>query len=310
MKTILMLGGLLFSFPLMAAVDFSPTAASVVIEKGPNHRLWETPRSFTNDLGEEISITNQFRELATGMHYWDGTNWIESQEQIEVFPGGAAALKGQHKVIFSPNCNSTGAIDLLTSDGSRLQSHVLGISYFDPGTGNSALIADLQDSTGQLVSQNQVVWSNAFNGLNADIRASWMRSGFEQDIILHESPYPPSSYGLNDSVSYLQILTEFDEAPVPANTVETSGYSIDEPLGFGNMQMVRGKAFLQSNTGQSFDFKKRWQIIQGRKFLIESVPYQAIVATLDTLPRMAATTPQQLLAKRSSNRVLPLAKIK
>src|SRR6266853_2667824 len=92
-----------------------------IAERGPNHRLW------TNSAG------GTYTELANGLHYLDQNgNWVESSEEIQIVNGYGVAQQGQHQVVISPNVNQLPATDLLAPDGStRLQSHILGLAYFD-----------------------------------------------------------------------------------------------------------------------------------------------------------------------------------
>ena len=45
-------------------------------------------------------------------------------------------------------------MDLLTPDGKRLSSRVLGISYYSPDTGESVMIAEVRPVEGKLVGPN------------------------------------------------------------------------------------------------------------------------------------------------------------
>ena len=119
-----------------------------VIERGPHHRVWERLEYEPAPDGRQIPRPHRYIELATGMHYWDGSQWKESQELIEAYPGGAVARHGQHKVIFTYNLATLGAIDMELPDGNRLRSHVLGLSYFDTASGKNVLIAGVKDCTG------------------------------------------------------------------------------------------------------------------------------------------------------------------
>ena len=101
-----------------------------VAERGAFHRLWKKTVRLANTVtGEEREEERSFVELSDGMHYWDG-EWKESQELIEPLDTGeAVAIRGQHKVIFSPNINTEGSFDLLTVDAKRLRGHVVGFVH-------------------------------------------------------------------------------------------------------------------------------------------------------------------------------------
>jgi hypothetical protein len=245
---------------------------------------------------------------------------VESGEHIDILPNGTAvATNGQHQAYF-PGDIYQGQIELVTPDGLQLNSRPMGLSYFD-GT-NSVLIAELTNSVGVVVGDNQVVYPNAFTDFRADLRFTYTKAGFEQDIILRQQPPTPESLGLNPDTARLQILTEFFSPPQP--TIETNtlpaqaGLTLtDETLGFGTMQMVPGRAFLlgtnATDTGVLVD--KQWLLLDGRQFLVEEVPVDAILEGLANLPltamnsspnqrsRMAARhlkLPSRRMAKTSS----------
>src|SRR6267142_4321584 len=186
-----------------------------ITERGPHHRVWSRVTQETNQLGRVTSRTNSYTELATGMYYWQDGQWKETLEKIEAFPDGAVAQNGSHKVIFAININSAGAIDMALPDGKRLRSHVLGLSYFDAATGKSVLIAELKDSSGSILQPNQVIYSDAFTDLHADVRYTYRRSGLEQDVILREAPPAPEEFGLDSRTTRLQVLTEFESPTQP-----------------------------------------------------------------------------------------------
>ena len=132
--------------------------------------------------------------------------------------GTAAATQGQHQAYF-PGDIYQGEIRLVTPDGKTLRSRPLGLSYFDGN--NSVLIAELKDSTGWLVGSNQIIYPDAFTDFKADLRYTYTKAGFEQDIILREQPPSPKSFGLDPETTRLQVLTEFFNPPQPAVTTTT-----------------------------------------------------------------------------------------
>jgi hypothetical protein len=78
---------------------------------------------------------------------------------------------------------------MLGPDGQRFRSHVLGIAYTDAASGQSILIAQIKDATGAVLPPNQVYYQNAFDGdVVADIRYTYTKDAFEQDIILSTAP--------------------------------------------------------------------------------------------------------------------------
>jgi hypothetical protein len=102
-----------------------------VVEHGPFYRVWSRTVQETNaTTGKVQSREQRYMELANCLNYWENGEWKDSQDLIELAPDGAAiAQHGQVKVIFSPNLNTAGAIDLLSPQGKRFRSHILGLYY-------------------------------------------------------------------------------------------------------------------------------------------------------------------------------------
>jgi len=248
--------------------------------------------------------------LASGLNFLKAGQWVESKEQIEVLPqGGAAAVQDQHQAYF-PGDIYQGQIELVTPDGQHLQSRPAGLSY-DDGT-KTVLIAELKSSVGQLAGQNQVIYPDAFNGLKADLRYTYTKAGFEQDIILRAQPPTPESLGLNPATARLQVLTEFFSPPQPAiqarKLAAQAGLSLpDQSLGFGAMQMVPGRAFLLGNNAvdSGAQVGKQWLLLDGRQFLVEEVPVDAIADGLAALP-LTAMQPGSGKASHTASRHLAL----
>lgn len=268
--------------------------SQTVAERGPHHRVWATTLAVTNRSGAVSYRTNRYTELATGLHYREDGQWKETQPVIEPFPGGAVARRGPHKVLFGANLNTAGAIDLETPDGVRLRSHVLALGYFDASSGQRVFLAEVKDCVGGLVGSNQVVYADAFRGVKADVRYTYRRSGFEQDIILREQPPSPEQWGLKTGSTHLEVWTEFVNPPEPQKLRETtragSGLA-DQDLKFGTLRLVPGKAFAENPdtpARRKVAVGKRWVNILDRTLLVETVRVSDLHSELEALPR--ATT--------------------
>jgi hypothetical protein len=101
----------------------------------------------------------------------------------------------------------------------------------------------------------------------------------------------------------------------------------DESLGFGAMQMVPGRAFLLGNKAvdSGAQVGKQWLLLDGRQFLVEEVPVDAILEGLATLPltamnsnsrttshmasRHLALPPQRLVKNTSKTMMLAKARL-
>jgi hypothetical protein len=271
-----------------------PTAYRV-IDAGANHRVWQNETYEKSPDGQVYTHIHTFKELCSGLNYLKAGQWVESKEQIEVLPqGGAAAVQGQHQAYF-PGDIYNGFIELVTPDGQHLKSRPLGLSYDDGN--NTVFIAVLTNSIGQLVGSNQVIYPDAFTGFTGfkvDLRYTYTKAGFEQDVILRAQPPTPESLGLNPATARLQVLTEFFSPPQPViqarELAAQAGLSLtDQSLGFGAMQMVPGRAFLLGNNAvdSGAQVGKQWLLLDGRQFLVEEVPVDAIADGLATLPLTA-----------------------
>jgi len=279
--------GLLLSaaglMPLLAQTT-TPRAAYTVTQQDGNSRVWQRTTYEAGQDGKAVPHLHQYTELASGLNHMVNGQWVASDETITILPDGtAAATNGQHQVYF-PSDIYQGVIKVITPDGKTLQSQPVGLSY-DDGS-NTVFIAVLTNSLGQLVSSNQVIYPNAFVGINADLRYTYRKSGFEQDVVLHEQPPAPASFGLNPETVKLQLLTEFINPPEPVQRKDRGRKKndlTDTTLRFGKMTMIHGKAFSMENSSAATKVKrngtrvyKSWQRIQGRTFLVEELPLPTI----------------------------------
>jgi hypothetical protein len=274
----------------------------VVEERGANYRVWERTVLEYSVAGDLVPQTHRYTEVATGMNYKDGRGqWVESEENIQPQAGrGAAAVHGQYQAYF-PYDLYQGVIQVVTPAGEQLQSRPLGLSY-DDGS-QTVLIAEIKRTVGQLVGSNQVIYPEAFTGLKADVRYTYTKAGFEQDIILREQPPAPGTFGLNPQTARLQVLTEFFDSPEPRavgqrGRGEAGNGLTDTTLEFGGMEMEPGQALSVADTlrmevagmhrtphGQGRPVYKTWTHLEGRTFLIEELPYEGMQAELENLPR-------------------------
>jgi hypothetical protein len=292
----------------------APTPYATV-SRDANSAVWQQQTYGQGPKGTIVTNLHQYVELATGLNFKNPQTgqWQPSSESIFIAPDGssASATNGQHQVYFPGNIYS-GVIRLVTPDGQTLESQPIGLSYSDGS--NSVLLAVATNSTGAILSSgNQVIYTNAFTGLNADLVYTYTRAGMEQDVILREQPPDPASTGLNSVSTRLQMLTEFIVSPQPtvsATTVPTDAGNLeDDSLSIGTMAMGQGKAFLIGSNSSSVDVEKRWLAINGRQFLIEEIPLVSIAAAIDSLPPYVTQTSTAMKPVASKNLILPLQRI-
>ena len=308
---------------LLAATVSAQDTPRTVTERGPHHRVWEWTTRETTSGGRVVARPHQVVELATGLNFWDSTlgQWADSREEVTILPDGTArAVQGQHQVIFPGNIYE-GAISLTGPGGEQLKSRPVGLAYDDGA--NTVMIALLAHSPGELVSSNQVMYPNAFEGADgavAGLRYTYTKSGFAQDVLIQRRLPPPQSFGLNAERTKLAVLTEFFDTDNPMETpgpVSAQDGLRDRLLTFGTMTMRQGRAFAigESGWGDSraggAPTYKSWLKLEGRTFLVEEVPYLRVQSQLDQLPALASAnvagppSTNMILDKVSARRLLP-----
>jgi len=300
----------------------------------------------TNAVTGQVTQQNHsYVMVGTGLNYQDESGaWRESRDLIELLPdGSAAALRGPNKVGFNPNLNTPDAVRITTFSNRVFRASILGIYYFDAATGQSALVATVQDAIGEFLPPNQIVYRDSFKGLKADVRVTFTKSAFESDLILLEKPLPPEDFGLSSQSARLEIWHEWLDAPAPDKQVNTLKQEtdpqrrqtmvepdlIDETLDFGDLWLPLGKAFEWTTpTGRGTNepaqarvvdpspdpnqvlVGKRWLRLEDndgqlRDLLIEAVDWRDIETRLDSLPKMAMTDPAMRKDSAALGRRLP-----
>jgi hypothetical protein len=282
-------------------------------ERGPHTRAWFADDSATVNLpgvggkdriggGQRPSNAQPLVEMASGLNYWNGHEWIPSNPTFKLTEDAFIADEVQHKVQLGANLNSIGAVKLRTPKGHTLESTPLGIRLYDAASGRSLVIAAITNCVGTLVESNVVVYRNAFEGVDADIFYTLDRGSFEQDVVIAER-LNPADYNFPTNTTRIQILTEFYDGQEPdvirqplrvekdknrrARMVEPD--LMDEVLDFGDLVFDAGTAFSQNShrtEGRSLGtVAKEFKKIGGRSFLIESIEYGSIRPRLASLPR-------------------------
>ena len=283
-----------------------------VVERGANHRVWQKAETIEHEDGSQEEVIHAYTELGSGLHYWDedAGAWGDSRAVIEPYQGGAVAQFGQQKVIFSNNLNTLGSIHILAPDGVNLKASVLGLGYFDSLSGKSVILAELKNSIGEQVGDDQILYRDAFRGVSADILYTYTLTSLEQDVILRENPPPPSDFGLPNLTSRLEVMTEWFDVPKPQISSSVMGRKVtdsdlraqmaepdlvDEDISFGELRIGRGRAFWQNRKeADPGHFQapvgKKWEVLEGRTFLFESIEYESIEAELKKLPKTRKKT--------------------
>jgi len=197
-------------------------------------------------------------------------------------------------------------------EGHRFRTHVLGLAIVDGA--NSEMIAEVQDSTGELHPPNVVVYPDCFTDVKGAIRFTYKRDLFEQDIIIYERFSLPPGY--NPATTKLEIWNEIVESPASIKTTRVIDNNSDDHLNFGAMRIGSGRAFaLEDPQGAQWStpMYKTWTVAEGRTFLVEAVEFSAIQEQLNALPLQAAVpraaplggNRQQMAKNAAGQRIFP-----
>ncbi len=251
---------------------------------------------------------HQIVAIETGMNYWDGQQWSSSDPSFQAAPDGSGfvANRVQHPVRIAGNLNTPGAVTI-TTDGTAIQSTPVAIALYDSASGKRAIIAAITNCSGVMVNSNTVVFENAFDSVCANVVFTLERGAFHQDVVLF-GKLDPRNWGFPTNTTRIQIITEFYGAPRPDRMrrplyVEKnesvrqkmeSPDLVDEVLGFGQLVLGTGRAYLAANGSQTNNHAvpvaKEFVTITdqngagARTFLFESVVYSAVRAALASLP--------------------------
>jgi hypothetical protein len=279
--------------------------AFAITEAGPHHRRWSKMSQIAMADGSLRTVTNSYVELAIGLNRLDANNrWTPAAAMFEIINGAAVARGTAHQVILT-SPTDTLPVDVLTPDGQRLSSRVLGISYYSAMTGKSVLIAEPRQSQGKFVPPNRVIYEDCFDGgFRADLAYTVTLGGLEQDLIIRERPPSPLEAGFQVSDSYvrLELLTEFLNAPAPTVQDQVLGSQSDpvvrtqmatpdfddQTLWFGATHMSHGSAFQLGESPlmpiSNLPTGKTWQNVNGRNILFEAIDLDAAAPILEQLP--------------------------
>jgi hypothetical protein len=315
MRTELILTGIAALLLCSGAVGWNAVAEPLTVERGSVHTVWRDVSAEVDDQGNASLRTNSWTELASGLNYWsDPTKrWEPAVEAFELTAKGyALAMRGQHRLILAPDINEGGSVDLELPGGARLRSNPMGLTFFDRSSGKNVLLAEVTNCVGELVAPNIILYRNCFDTLRASLRYVYTRYGVEQLVILHENPGSPDRYGLVPEFTTLEMMTEFMDPPAPTKALRKLSVSeTDEELDFGTMRIGAGLAYAEEEPGVvpltgategALAVAKLWQRIDGRSFLIESVPVTAAQSTLERLPTASPETIQAASLRRGQNR--------
>jgi Glucodextranase, domain B len=318
MKSIRLFGVLLAASSLQAQTSTQAPANNVtlpvptpyaVVSRDANSAVWQRTTYDRAPDGSLVPHIYQYKEIANGLNHLVNGQYAPSSENVEISSDGSSAssTNGAHQLYF-PGDIRDGVIKLVEADGKVIETAPICLALSDGS--NSVLLALVTNSTGAILpSGNEVIYANAFSGLNADIMFSNTKAGMSQDIVLRQQLPDPASLNLNAAKLRLQMITEFFTVSPPAISAiavpTAAGNLEDDSLNFGLMRMGRGKAFLLGSHSPSVRVLKRWAEIGDRRFLIKEVPMVSIAPAMDSLPPYASKAGATMKSTLSKNLILP-----
>ena len=246
LATICLLVGVSVKAQSTAATQPAGTAALMytAVARDGNSCEWRSTNFDYDANGQRVAHVHSYTELGSGLNHLVNGKWIPSVETVDLLPDGTAAGTNCPHQVFFPIDISQGVITVITPDGQSIESRPSLLCYVD-GT-NSATLAILKSSVGELVASNQVLYADAFDGIQADVLFTYTKAGLEQDIVLHQQPVLPESIGFNSQTVRLEMFTEFageKEPELIPGIIDPENNLQDTVLKFGAMSMIMGRAF-------------------------------------------------------------------
>lgn len=228
--------------PSLAPASYLPYQVVATTE---NSKVWQRAAWARNPVdGSTIWVTNSYTEIKTAMARQVNGIWTDCTAQFQITPNGAEATNSLHNVMVLGDISAPGSVTLVTPDGKKLVSNILGIDYRDQSSGQSVWIAETTNSVGQLMPNgSEILFTNALAGLDADVTYQNSVLGLEQFVLLRQQLPPCTDWGLQPSNVVLEVITEFTGSDSPQVTTRTVDGQWDDYIDFGRMQMARGYGF-------------------------------------------------------------------
>lgn len=247
-----------------------------VLERGPHHQVIERLDAWVDVKGTTHYRTNRVTELADGLCYPTEQGWELTQQAFTAVEDGFLAVQGAMKVFLQPNLNVENAVHVVSVDGQHFECSPVFVALRD-GQGQSVVVAAVQDAQGRLVAPNVVQYDAALDsGLDAAIRYSYTRQGLEQDLLLFDPLHQlvPEAYGLDSASCFVELWSEFITSPeAQVIPLQNDGQWDDVTINYGSAHIAQGKAFSTQNEELAIRVQKRYGDIDGRRWLVEMVPY-------------------------------------
>jgi hypothetical protein len=219
--------------------------------------------------------------------------------------GGASAAYGVLKVQFP--LTASGRISVRTPDGRNISFRATYLVATDRKTGESYVLGQATNAVGEITSDTEVTYAQAFDTVNADLTYRYENAGrkLEQFVVLRENVSLPKDLAEAEDIN-IECWTAFFDATPAASTVEditlqdgskvgsSSVLSTDLSADFGGVKILSGgRAFSFGDETNSVPVGKTWLTLKqdssnstagSENYLIEMVDYATIKPKLNALP--------------------------
>jgi len=263
----------------------------------------------SSPTGQTIPIVHQVTRISSGENYFDGTEWQASDPVFQIGADGQSvyADKVQMPVRIMANLAASNSVTITSPDGIVLNATPVAIALYDQVSGDSQVIGEITNCSGTVFGDDQVAFTNCFNGISADVLFTLQKGSFSQDIVWEQN-INPADYNFPTNTTWIQIFTAIN-GPTPQEIarplyVETnqavraqmaSPDFIDHTLFFGQLKFGPGHVFstTATNTFQGAPIAKAVENINGQSYLVESIEFWDIEKELQTLPSRTARLKRQ-----------------
>ena len=186
---------------------------------------------------------------------------VELHPHFRITEDGVVGEGGAFQIFAEGNLMAT-PIQLRGPTGQDLRLRVAAIGASDSRTGRRIWLATLRDCHGVVLDGEpaSIIWTNAFDGLAADICVQYNINSIIHDVYIREPVHIPEDAGFNPASTRLEIWTELFEGPEPRLTPSTISLVAADPahknqpilpdkqgqdtdLDWGAMKLIPGCAF-------------------------------------------------------------------
>ena len=208
----------IFIVVLLCVALFS--AVSHASEVGMDFRIEEIA-SLRDDHTKVWQLTSErdgftfptyLHEKGDNLHYNAGSSfspvWRDTVETLVPAKGGRGweVRKGRHKV-FLPEVLGENDPVTYEVEGETLETALVEIGYWDSKSKRWETLGTIKRVKGE-AKNNILTFSDAFDGIQADLLYIYTKSSLEQDVILKECPPDPKEFGLDPETTSLVVLSK------------------------------------------------------------------------------------------------------